>query len=615
MQRAFRLRAGAAAFLASVVAVAAAPPLLGVEFTSVPAATCDLLPQALGPWTVASAARGGRPALPGRARRRDGGSSGAVPGAVGDSPARLDADGWPTEDAFVILFDATPDPDDPAAFVPSHVFGAYSIAFEGKAAGINVAPQMNATVTDVAFDPASWTTTATLTLQPPLPGVAIGLFGTQRDANAPVGSGVRRVRVLPPGAPADCRGPLRAAASAASSSSSQPPPPLFSPAVLAALAPFSHVRFMQWTFGYYVLNYTSPAQPGLGVALEWADRARLTDAIWQPALSRPKAFGAPWESVVLLSQATAKGVWINVPVQASDDYVAQLAALMRDGSVETGSAGLPAGAPIYLEHGNEVWLNGSTAAGGGPSATYAYNKAAAVAEVAANGSSILNSDGVNDPETWAYRRHLRRVCEIGAIFAAVFGGGGARPAVVRPVLGWTAAFPAELARLGAWYGAALAPAYGPLAAALYAVAINAYAVGGVLERPTLAQIVAAASSASDAARPARAAAAALAASGGLRLVSYEGALVVEPLARDAATTGEIIQANRSPGWGAAVLHDYAANWATIPNAGEFNFFALSSQYGQDYPIQRFQWGLTEDVANTSTPKFEAVRQIVGGARA
>ena len=58
---------------------------------------------------------------------------------------------------------------------------------------------------------------------------------------------------------------------------------------------------------------------------------------------------------------------------------------------------------------------------GGPSAAYLYNRAAAAAEVAANASSDLNIDGVNDAEIWGYRRHMRRVVEIGAIFARVFG--------------------------------------------------------------------------------------------------------------------------------------------------------------------------------------------------
>lgn len=348
------------------------------------------------------------------------------------------------------------------------------------------------------------------------------------------------------------------------------------------------------------------------MALEWADRTLPTDARWAPAAARPRAFGAPWETVVALAQAARVGVWVNIPVQATDAYVAALAALLRDGSAATGGAGVPAGLPIYVEHGNENWLNGSAAAMGGPSATYLYNRAAAAAEVAADPGSALNDDGVGDAEVWGYRRHLRRTVEVGAIFAAAFSAGslGAR---VRPALGWTAAFLSELDALGAWYTRALAPARGPAPDALYGVAINAYAVGGVLAGATEADIVAAAVAASDAARAARAAAAAVVSAAGLHLLTYEGALVVEPVQRDAATTAAVIAANRGAAWAAAMVHDYEANWAPFAGAGNvFNFFALASQYGEDFPVERFQWGLTEDVANTSTAKFGAVRAIAAG---
>jgi hypothetical protein len=93
----------------------------------------------------------------------------------------------------------------------------------------------------------------------------------------------------------------------------------------------------------------------------------MTDALWLPGYVRPKVFGAPWETVVLLTLESAgrQGVWINVPVEATgsnvtDDssYVAQLAALLRDGNEWTGGVGVPAGTPIYVEHSNEVGMPG-----------------------------------------------------------------------------------------------------------------------------------------------------------------------------------------------------------------------------------------------------------------
>ena len=99
-------------------------------------------------------------------------------------------------------------------------------------------------------------------------------------------------------------------------------------------------------------------------------------------------------------------------------------------------------------------------------------------------------------------------------------------------------------------------------------------------------------------------------------MTYEGALVAIPLQRDAATTGAVIAANRGASWADAMVREYERNWATIDGAAEFNFFALSSMYGSDLPpFERFQWGLTEDIANISTHKFDAVARIkAGGGR-
>ncbi len=199
--------------------------------------------------------------------------------------------------------------------------------------------------------------------------------------------------------------------------------------MLAAVEPFHHLRSMQLTLGWYTsCPFTSPDVSSIG----WENRTLISDAIWaQPGYVRPGAFGAPWETVVRLSQQTGgKGIWINIPVQATDAYVDRLALLLLNGSPDTGGQGLAPGTPLYVEHGNELWLNGSAAAGGGPSLTYLWNKAAAVYEVEHNASSDLNDDGVNDPELWASRRHVRRVWQIGALLSNASGGG----LTVRPVL-------------------------------------------------------------------------------------------------------------------------------------------------------------------------------------
>jgi hypothetical protein len=580
-----------AAAAAASLSTAAPHRPLGAEFTTTTPPTRDIVPVSLGGWTVSTSA-GAPPHTPTLERRR-----------LGDRPAATDANGWPAEDAYAIFFDLPPQAVDPAAFVPD-VWGAYSLRVAAKVAAFSVPPQVNATVTDVVFDEAAWATTATVTLSPPLAGLAIGFAGTQRSAGAAAGSGFTNLTILQPAAGAHA---ARAA------------PTFFAPAALAAARPFAHIRTMQWSYGWCVVGFANASSPGLGIDLAWSGRTQMTDALWLPGTVRPTAVGAPWETTVLLAQEAGVGLWINVPVQATgarvgDDasYVASLSRLLRDGNAFT-NGGMPARLPIYVEHGNEVWLNGSSAAGGGPSETYLYNRAAAAAEVALNASSSLNEDGVDDPEIWGYRRHARRVAEIGAIFADAFGQGSLLTRV-RPVLGWSQRF--DLVPLLAWftrvYGA------GAAARAFYGVAINAYAIGGVLAGASQADIIATARAASDAQRGYRAATAAAVNSAGLtRLLSYEGSLVVLPLNADAPTTGAIIGANRAAAWGEAMMYDFIENWegaiaGTGVESSAFNFFALCSTFGEDTPQQIFQWGLTEDVHNRTAAKYAAAMTLLAG---
>ena len=179
--------------------------------------------------------------------------------------------------------------------------------------------------------------------------------------------------------------------------------------------------------------------------------------------------GAPWESSLLLSaEAGGKSLWINVPVYATDGYVEALAALMAGGNASVGAPGL-ACPYLYIEDGNELWLNNS----GPGSLDYAWNRAAAAAEVAAGGSP-LNNDGSTDVEAWARRRHAKRLHELAATFRAAFEG---KPTAVRPVYAWFQGYvpdaAAALAWLDATYGA------GTAQRDFYALGINAYRGPGV----------------------------------------------------------------------------------------------------------------------------------------
>ena len=543
------------ALAGGALAAAARRPALGVEFVGWPLPVVDVTPFALGPWTSPE--------------------SGAA--------VATDADGWPLADAYAVFFDVKADANDPAQAVPASIWGNYSVSFEGAGEILINPPSPGLVVSDVAFDAAAWRTTATLTLQQPnaVPGFALGVGRSVRAPGAAVGSGFARLRVVQP------RG------------SSAAPGALLTPAAAAAVAPFHHVRVHEWS----ATNTVPVAFPAV---VEWGDRRLRTDALWGAALGgRPRAVGAPWETSLEIAAEARTSLWVNVPVYASDGFVASLAGLLAAGNASLGLGGL-ACPFLYVEHGNELWLNTS-------SDNYRYNRAAAAAEVAAGGSP-LNNDGSADVEAWARRRHAKRLREVAAVFRAAFAAAGSST-VVRPVFAWYQAYVDDargaLQWLEATYGA------GAARAAFYALAINAYRGAGVFppglpglpEYATPADVGASLAAASNASVPFRAAAAALARDFGLALASYEGSGWSQPAgvgtAGFNATLAAVVEFNRGEGAAAQQAQDVTDNWP----GDEYNLYDLSSPYG---PYYSFCPGLAEDVGNaTASAKYRGALALLG----
>jgi hypothetical protein len=531
----------------------------GVEFNTWPLGVCDVVPFAQsGSWTLPS---GG--------------------------PAPVDAAGWPTSDAYVVLFDYAPVGYDPQSAVPASVWGVYTVSFAGKGT-VTLYPGLGR-VLNSTFDAAAFATLAFVELSAgpfgnTTPGLVVGVYGASR---ADGGGGFTGLRVLQPGC----------APSAA-------PPPLLTPAAAAAIAPFAHVRLHEW-FGTNTIPVDWPATAA------WADRRALRDVFWMSgAGGKPRAVGAPWETALLASHAAGeKPVWVNVPVYASDDYVQGLVALLRGGG--GGIPGLRC-ATLYVEHGNELWLNESNSP-----KNYAYNLAAAAGEVAADPASPLASGGERDPRAWARRRHAKRLREIHAAFAPAFAGSGVR---VCAVFAWSQGYAEDARGALQWledtYGA------GEAARAFCGFAVNGYHGPGAFPAglPPLpdfsspADVLAGVLAATDASRPARAASAAVAAAFGLPLMTYEGA--GWPLPSGAgfngagfnATVAAIIAFNRANASAEAQAYDVAAGWpAGAPDV--YNFYGLSSPYSQ-VPT----WGslgLCEDLGRAAaSPKYAGALALI-----
>ena len=319
-------------------------------------------------------------------------------------PVPSDAQGWPTQDFLVI----------PIAGPPKQN-GAYQLRFKGLAQvqimfGYGTFSVGHTAYTDVlpsgaGYDTASNTTTATLTI---VPAGEINMFvnftSTQRNANATLNTGVTQLQLMRPLAPGSAK--------------SYGFTDLFNRGLKSALGPFSTVRYM----GYLDTNASTIAH--------WADRI-LPELPIQAVKN-----GGALEYAVMLANETGKDLWINIPVAADDNYVRQLARLLRYGSDGVNPYTSPQARPVfppvqpnlnvYVEYSNELWNFGFTQA--------STNLKRAEAEVKA-GNSPLNFDGETNVYYWGWRRVAARDVQISDIFRSVWGGAAMGP-VIRPVLEW-----------------------------------------------------------------------------------------------------------------------------------------------------------------------------------
>ncbi|MEZ0325130.1 MAG: carbohydrate-binding protein [Fimbriimonas sp.] len=148
---------------------------------------------------------------------------------------------------------------------------------------------------------------------------------------------------------------------------------------------FSRLRFMDWT-------QTNGSQQ-----ISFADRPRLSSAQYTIK-------GVPWEIIIDLCNLTHKSPWINIPAHANDNYVRNLAKLFK--------AKLDPTLTVHVEYSNEVWNFGFEQA--------QFNLDAARAEVE-GGNPDLNFDNADDQFFWAARRIGRRITQISNLFRAEYG--------------------------------------------------------------------------------------------------------------------------------------------------------------------------------------------------
>ena len=362
---------------AQVVHAASGPPQMGVNLSG----PCDWC----GDYTFTDAMKGAR--------------HWGSPGAPWDGGATVDANGWPMQDAGVVLLI----PPDGAS-----IDGTYKLIFTGQATIAGVASSV--TVNNQSYNSSTNTTTADLVV-----GVNsqldLAFTNTKRNPGDNPGTGVTNVKVMLP--------------TSFGATTSYDPSVTFTTQAKTFLQKFRAIRFMD----YLATNGSTQAN--------WSDR-RLP-SYFSMAASGAGSGGA-WEYAIQLCNETNTDAYINVPVLATDDYITHLAQLFKygsdaNGNVYTSTQSNPVHAPLnsnlhlYIEYSNEVW-NGSF------NQTH-QNHDAAVAEVNAGGSP-LNYNGDTNEWDWAWRRIGKRIHDISEIFRSVFGS-SAMPdgnAQIRPLLEW-----------------------------------------------------------------------------------------------------------------------------------------------------------------------------------
>ncbi len=469
-----------------------------------------------------------------------------------DETAKVDANGWPTQDAGVVALTALTD----AAGHPLDL-GAYQLTFTGQAT-VTVGFLPNG-VSNQHYDPASNTTSATITVPANTGAAQAGIFlsftNSRRLPTDAPGTGVTNVALIRP----------RLAPNG------QPwwtsPGQTFTTPWLNLLAPFSTLRAMDWA-----------ATNGSPVT-SWRSRTLST---WS---SQAQATGVDWAYIIQLANQTHKDLWINIPDQASDDYINQMAALF-------GSSFDPH-LHLYLEYSNEVWNYSFAQAG--------RNQAAAEAEVKANPKSPLAwqclTDYANCRWIWGERRIGTQTAKIYAAFRKAFG---AHANNLRPIfatqVGSGYFLGNVLPMLDHYYG---------IHNALWGVAQAPYWTGdNTLDGLTKTQELANAEANRLTLSAPEQLFSAWSLYYGLQNVTYEGG----PGMSGTPSLDAKIAANRDPAMGAqvtAALRQAAANGESL-----YDYFSSSG-----IPGQYGMWGAAETVFDVSQPKYRALLGVVGSPKA
>jgi Bacterial Ig domain len=353
---------------------------------------------------------------------------------------------------------------------------------------------------------------------------------------------------------------------------------IFNPQFINRIAQFKTLRFMDW------MSTNNSAQSA------WSDRPTPSNAFWSavPAGGSIRAVGTPVEVMVALGNKVGADIWVNMPHLATDDYVTQFATYVVNN--------LGSSQNIYVEYSNETWnfMFGH--------ATYLVNQ----------GKATWPSAGVSDFE---YNRSYfgMRTAQICDIWKKVWGANANRVVCVMASQAASTYAATQSLACPLWSGApcsahginaiAIAPYFGydvpstwttqpdgGLSSLFTEIMQGGVAPGGYpggMIKQALDWVAAYKS---------------VATSYGFDLVAYEaGQSLVNP--NDAALTSLYTAANRDSRMGTAYT-TYLQGWK---NAGGklLHHFVDAARY-----TKWGSWGALENIAQTSSPKYDALTSFI-----
>ena len=489
-----------------------------------------------------------------------------------DEAAAVNALGWPTGDAGVIVNVRTFEPGDEGKSYRYIEQGVYKLRFVGRA---NVTTgSVNVQIRNYRHDPATNRSTADVVIGARAPELSLVFRNTQ--------NGVRNVILRRPG--------YRAADT-------------FTNEFKQALAPFGVVRLMD----FLSTNY-NPVRT-------WAERTTPRSA------TQGSKKGGAFEYAIQIANELDKDIWINIPGGANDAYVRSLAQLLRKD--------LAPGRNVYVEYSNELWNFQFPQSEENMKAAVreAINGDRTLTNGKACTKALFDADTEDCNKYWAgYHRVGKRAMRIGEIFSDVFGAAAmnkqvrivyaaqfAYRGIAEGVLKNIATYHGQPSKL--LYGLATAPYFylsDPLAGAESAsrdeilqsmetslrqdnepfFAAGVTVGGAFVRKPYTGGMYTGASHK------------ALADYYGLKSLAYEGG---PDLRQNPANATTKIAANRDARMG-ALVRDEISQWFGCGN-DLFMHFSLSSSWDR-YGY----WGLTNDPTDTSMAKYAAAREIAQKAR-